>query len=97
MIYRAEWNGQVLAESAEVVMLEGNAYFPESSVRRDFLKPSETHTICPWKGTASYWTIEVAGQQNPDAAWFYPSPKTAAAKIEGRVAFWRGVVVRQVG
>ncbi|MCF6506253.1 DUF427 domain-containing protein [Blastococcus sp. MG754426] len=90
----ATWNGVVIAESDDIVTVEGNAYFPRGSVRADVLRPSETHTVCPWKGTASYFTLEVDGQQNPDAAWFYPEPETAAREITDRVAFWRGVEVR---
>jgi uncharacterized protein (DUF427 family) len=93
---RAEWNGAVLAESDDIVNVEGNAYFPEQSLRREFFQPSETHTVCPWKGTASYYSISVDGQQNRDAAWYYPQPFDAARQIKGRVAFWRGVVVRDV-
>lgn len=91
---RAEWNGEVLAESDDIVTVEGNAYFPEASLRRDFFQPSETHSVCPWKGTASYYTVRVAGKENRDAAWYYPTPSDAAKQIAGRVAFWKGVVVR---
>ena len=90
---KAVWNGEVIAQSPDTVVVEGNHYFPLASVREDVLRPSDTHSICPWKGTASYYTLEVAGQQNPDAAWFYPDPKDAAAQIRGRVAFWKGVKV----
>ncbi|MCF6743999.1 DUF427 domain-containing protein [Blastococcus sp. KM273128] len=90
----ATWNGVVIAESDDVVTVEGNAYFPRDAVRADVLRPSDKHTVCPWKGTASYFTLEVDGQQNPDAAWYYPEPKDAAREITGRVAFWRGVDVR---
>jgi uncharacterized protein (DUF427 family) len=93
---RAEWNGAVLAESDDIVNVEGNAYFPDESLRREFFQPSETHTFCPWKGTASYYTLSVAGQANRDAAWYYPQPYDAARQIKGRVAFWKGVVVRDV-
>jgi uncharacterized protein (DUF427 family) len=91
---RAEWNGEVLAQSDDIVTVEGNAYFPESSLRRQFFQPSETHSACPWKGTASYYTVRVGGKENRDAAWYYPTPKDAARQIQGRVAFWKGVVVR---
>jgi uncharacterized protein (DUF427 family) len=91
---RAEWNGEVLAESDDIVTVEGNAYFPEAALRREFFQPSETHTVCPWKGTASYYTVRVAGKENRDAAWYYPTPSDAARRITGRVAFWKGVVVR---
>jgi uncharacterized protein (DUF427 family) len=90
---RASWNGVVIAESDDIVMVEGNAYFPESSLRHECFAPSDTHTICPWKGTASYLNVVVDGETNPDAAWFYPRPSAAAKQIEGRVAFWKGVVV----
>ena len=89
----ASWNGTVVAESDDIVTVEGNAYFPREAVRDDVLRPSEKTTVCPWKGTASYYTLEVDGQTNPDAAWYYPEPKDAAAEIRDRVAFWRGVVV----
>jgi uncharacterized protein (DUF427 family) len=90
---KAIWNGAVIAESADTVVVEGNHYFPESSLNRAYVKPSDTHTICPWKGTASYYTLVVGGQENPDACWYYPEPKPKAAEIKGRVAFWRGVQV----
>jgi uncharacterized protein (DUF427 family) len=93
---RAEWNGAVLAESSDIVMVEGNAYFPESSIKREHFQPSSTHTFCGWKGTASYYTVEVGGKVNRDAAWYYPEPKDAAKQIRGRVAFWRGVEVKDV-
>ncbi|MGY1711159.1 DUF427 domain-containing protein [Geodermatophilus sp. SYSU D00758] len=89
----ARWNGTVIAESDEIVTVEGNAYFPRAAVRDDVLRESGTHTSCPWKGTASYYTVEVDGQRNPDAAWCYPEPADAARGITGRVAFWRGVEV----
>lgn len=90
---RAIWNGQVLAESDDTVVVEGNHYFPESSMRREFFKPSEHRTVCPWKGEASYYDLEVGGKQNPGAAWYYADPKPAAERIRGRLAFWRGVEV----
>ncbi|TFV71971.1 DUF427 domain-containing protein [Blastococcus sp. CT_GayMR20] len=89
----ASWNGTVIAKSDDIVTVEGNAYFPLADVRRDLLRPSDTHTWCPWKGTASYYSVEVDGQVNRDAAWYYPEPKKAAEEITGRVAFWRGVEV----
>jgi uncharacterized protein (DUF427 family) len=89
----ATWNGTVIAESDDIVTVEGNAYFPRASVRDDVLRASDTHTVCPWKGTASYLSLEVDGQVNSDAAWFYPQPKDAAAEITGRVAFWKGVQI----
>jgi uncharacterized protein (DUF427 family) len=90
----ATWNGIVIAESDDIVTVEGNAYFPRDAVRDAVLRPSETHTVCPWKGTASYFHLDVDGQVNKDAAWYYPTPKDAAQEITGRVAFWRGVEVR---
>lgn len=90
---KATWNGATLAESGETVVVEGNHYFPPGSVKQEYLRPSETHTTCPWKGEASYKTIEVDGQSNPDAAWYYPDPKDAAAEIKDHFAFWRGVEV----
>ena len=89
----ATWNGTVIAESDDIVVVEGNAYFPRDAVRDEVLRPSATHTVCPWKGTASYYSLEVDGQTNADAAWYYPEPKDAAKEITGRVAFWRGVTV----
>ena len=90
----ATWNGAVIAESDDIVTVEGNAYFPLESVHDGVLRPSATHTICPWKGTASYFSLEVDGKSNPDAAWYYPEPKDAAKEITDRVAFWKGVQVR---
>ncbi|AZI42110.1 DUF427 domain-containing protein [Deinococcus psychrotolerans] len=91
---KAIWNGQVIAESDDTVVVEGNQYFPLSSVKADFLTPSETHSVCPWKGTASYYGLSVDGKSNPDAAWYYPQPKDAAKQIKDHVAFWKGVEVR---
>ena len=90
---RAVWNGTVIAESDDTVMVEGNHYFPREAVRSDVLRPSESHTWCPWKGEASYLTVEVDGQANADAAWFYEEPKSAAARIRDHVAFWHGISV----
>jgi len=90
---KATWNGTVIAESDATVVVEGNHYFPADAIRTEFFKPSSMHTVCGWKGTASYYTIEVEGKQNPDAAWYYPSAKPDAKNIEGYVAFWKGVVV----
>jgi len=96
MTKRAEWKGAVLAESDDIVTVEGNAYFPEASLRREHLSPSDTHSVCGWKGTASYHHVSVDGAVNRDAAWYYPDPKDAAKEIRGRVAFWKGVTVRDV-
>ena len=90
----ATWNGAVVAESDDIVTVEGNAYFPRAAVREDVLRPSDTHSFCPWKGTASYLSLEVDGKTNRDAAWYYPEPKDAATEITDRVAFWKGVEVR---
>jgi uncharacterized protein (DUF427 family) len=90
---KASWNGTVLAESDRTVIVEGNHYFPPESVRGAYFRPSDTHTVCPWKGTASYHSVEVNGERNPDAAWYYPDPKPAAAQIKDHVAFWKGVQV----
>ena len=91
---QAIWNDTVIAESDETVVVEGNHYFPRASVREDVLRDSAKQTRCPWKGLASYYTIEVDGKTNPDAAWYYPQPSDAAQEIAGRVAFWKGVEVR---
>ena len=90
---KATWNGAVLAESDRTVVVEGNHYFPPEALRREFFEPSDSHTFCGWKGTASYYTVVVGGERNPDAAWYYPDPKPEAAEIAGRVAFWKGVTV----
>jgi uncharacterized protein (DUF427 family) len=90
---RAIWNGKVIAESNDTVVVEGNHYFPRESVDESVLVDSSTHTTCPWKGEASYFSLTVDGETNHDAAWFYETPKSAAAQIKDRVAFWRGVTV----
>ena len=90
---KATWNGELIAESNETVVVEDNHYFPPEAVRRELLRESDTHTTCPWKGVASYYHIEVDGQVNEDAAWYYPEPSEAAQNIKNHVAFWRGVVV----
>lgn len=90
---RAIWNDTVLAESDDTVVVEGNHYFPLASLDRDKFRPSDHHTTCPWKGEASYFDVVADGDVNPNAAWYYPTPKDAAAEITGRVAFWRGVRV----
>ena len=90
---KAIWNGMTLAESNEGHMVEGNYYFPPQALKRQYVKPSTTHTTCPWKGEASYYNIVVDGKVNKDAAWYYPSPKEAAKHITGYVAFWKGVQV----
>jgi len=90
---KAMWNGQTIAESDDTVVVESNHYFPKNSVKTEFLADSATHTTCPWKGLASYYSLTVDGQTNPDAAWFYPNPKPAANQIKDYVAFWKGVKV----
>jgi uncharacterized protein (DUF427 family) len=90
---KAVWNGAVIAESEETVIVEGNHYFPRDAVRSSHLKESSTKTNCPWKGMASYYTLSVGDQENPDSAWYYPDPKPAAANIQDRIAFWKGVTV----
>jgi uncharacterized protein (DUF427 family) len=90
---KAIWEGEVLAESDDIVMVEGNKYFPADAIHREYFKPSSQTTICPWKGTASYYDIEVNGKTNAAAAWYYAEPKSAAKQIRGRVAFWKGVRV----
>ena len=90
---KAVWNNQIIAESEETVVVEGNHYFPPSSINKSFFKETETHTICPWKGQASYYTLEVDGKENKDAAWYYPQASELAKNIEGYVAFWNGVSV----
>ena len=90
---KATWNGAVLAESDDTVVVEGNHYFPPDSISREHFRESETHTVCPWKGTASYYDVVVGDDVNRDAAWYYPQPKDAARQIKEHVAFWRGVKV----
>ena len=90
---KATWNGAVLAESDRTVVIEGNQYFPPDAVRREYLRESEKHTTCPWKGLASYYDVVVDGKVNADAAWYYPQPKDAAKQIRDHVAFWHGVTV----
>jgi uncharacterized protein (DUF427 family) len=94
---KAIWNGTVIAEASDdaVEIVEGNVYFPVEAVRPDVLRPSNTHTVCGWKGTASYYDVAVDGAVNSDAAWYYPQPKEAARNITGRIAFWKGVRVER--
>jgi uncharacterized protein (DUF427 family) len=91
---KAIWNNKVIAESDDTIQLEGNSYFPADAVNTDYLKPSQHQSVCPWKGTASYYDLVVDGKTNKDAAWYYPEPKDAAKEIIGRVAFWRGVEIK---
>ena len=90
---RATWRGVTLAESDDTVVVEGNHYFPPEALKKEHFEPSEHHTVCGWKGTASYFHVTVNGQRNENAAWYYPAPKEAAKQIAGRVAFWKGVEV----
>ena len=90
---RAIWNETVVAESNRCAVVEGNQYFPPDAVKREFLRESQTHTVCGWKGTASYYDVVVNGQTNKDAAWYYPGTKPAADNVKGYIAFWKGVKV----
>lgn len=90
---KAVWNDQVIAESNDIVTVENNAYFPASALKQEFLRPSSHTSVCGWKGTARYYSLDVGGKVNADAVWYYPEPKAAAAEIRGRVAFWKGVKV----
>jgi uncharacterized protein (DUF427 family) len=92
---KAIWRGKVIAESDAFETVEGNVYFPPQALVREHFRPSEHHTVCGWKGTASYYDVVVDGETNPSAAWFYPDPKPAAANIKGHVAFWKGVTVER--
>ncbi|HXO36432.1 MAG TPA: DUF427 domain-containing protein, partial [Candidatus Acidoferrales bacterium] len=92
---KAMWEGAVLAESDATVEVEGNQYFPPNSILKEYFKVSDAHSVCPWKGTASYYDVEVNGKRNDGAAWFYPEPKEAAKQIRGYVAFWKGVRVEK--
>ncbi len=92
---RAIWNGVVVAESDEFEEVEGNVYFPPDTVKQEYFRPSDTHTVCGWKGTASYYTLAVNGAENRDAAWYYPEASEAASNIRGYVAFWHGVEVER--
>ncbi len=87
------WRDTVIAESEDTVVVEGNHYFPREAVNDEFLEPSDRHTTCPWKGVASYYDVIVDGEVNRAAAWFYPDPSSAAARVKDRIAFWRGVKV----
>ncbi|SDI77561.1 Uncharacterized conserved protein, DUF427 family [Frankineae bacterium MT45] len=93
MTVRATLNGTVIAESDNTVIVEGNHYFPKDDVSADVLTDSDTHTVCPWKGTASYYSVTVGDETSADAAWYYPTPKEAAIEITDRIAFWKDVKV----
>ncbi|WP_299105444.1 DUF427 domain-containing protein [uncultured Winogradskyella sp.] len=90
---KAIFNNKTIAESNDTIVIENNHYFPHDSINKEFFKPSETHSVCPWKGTASYYTIEVDGKENKDAAWYYPEVSELAKGIKNRVAFWKGVKI----
>jgi uncharacterized protein (DUF427 family) len=91
---KAIWKDTIIAQSENTIIVENNHYFPPDSVRHEYLRPSQRHSVCPWKGTASYYDVVVAGDANDDAAWYYPEPKEAAQGIRGYVAFWNGVSVK---
>ena len=90
---KAIWNGQTIAESDDIVTVEGNVYFPDGALNRAYIQPSTHSSVCSWKGTAHYYSLQVDGAANPNAVWYYPDPKPAAAEIKHRVAFWKGVEV----
>ncbi len=90
---KATWNGETIAESNDTIVVEGNHYFPADSIKKEFFQPSQTHTVCGWKGTASYYDVVVNGETNKDAAWYYPETKPDADNIKGYLAFWKGVKV----
>lgn len=92
---KATWNNTVLGESNGTVVVEGNQYFPPDSIKTEYFQPSDTHTVCGWKGTASYYDIVVNGDTNKDAAWYYPEAKIDAKNIEGYIAFWKGVEISE--
>ncbi len=92
---KAVWNGKVLAESDQTIIIESNHYFPSDSINEEFFKKTSHQTVCPWKGTASYYSLEVDGRENQNAAWYYPNPKDAASEIKNHVAFWKGVEVTE--
>ncbi|TVQ18753.1 MAG: DUF427 domain-containing protein [Bacteroidetes bacterium] len=92
---QATWNNKTIASSNNTEVVEGNHYFPEDSIEKEFFKPSNHTTVCPWKGTAHYYHLEVEGKTNENAAWYYPEPKAAASQIKNHIAFWKGVVVNK--
>ncbi|MEP0367895.1 MAG: DUF427 domain-containing protein [Cyclobacteriaceae bacterium] len=91
---KAIWNGEVIAESDNTIVVENNHYFPPTEIKKEFFKETDTHTVCPWKGTASYYSLDVNGKTNADAAWYYPEASELAKNIKGYVAFWKGVEVK---
>lgn len=90
---KAIWNGQVIAESDDTLVVENNHYFPKDTIKKEYFSKSDTHTICPWKGTANYYSVDVDGNSNKDAAWYYPTPSELAKNIKNYVAFWKGVEI----
>lgn len=92
---KAIWNNKVIAESEDTLVIENNHYFPADSIKKEYFKSSDTHTTCPWKGVASYYSLEVDGETNTDAAWYYPETSELAKKIKGRIAFWKGVAIEE--
>lgn len=92
---KAIWNGEIIARSNETIVVENNHYFPPDSINSAFLRPSQTHSVCPWKGEASYYDVIVKGKTNKDAAWYYPEPKAAAENIKDYIAFWKGVEITE--
>lgn len=92
---KAIWNDKVIAEAKETIVVENNHYFPVESINKEYFKKSTTHTLCPWKGEASYFSIEVDGKINEDAAWYYPDPKPEADAIKNYIAFWKGIEIRE--
>jgi uncharacterized protein (DUF427 family) len=93
---KATWNGVVIAESEVFEVVEGNYYFPPTTIKSEYFEETSTHTVCSWKGEANYYTLTVNGEKNKDAAWYYPNPKPKAENIKGYIAFWRGVKVEKV-
>lgn len=91
---KAIWNGKIIAESADTINIEGNHYFPPKDIHMEYFEQNDTHTTCPWKGVASYYTIQVEGKKNVDGAWYYPETSELAKNIKGYVAFWKGVEVK---
>lgn len=95
--YRAIWNEAVVAESDDTIVVDGYRYFPVPSVRPEHLRPSSHHSVCGWKGQASYYDLTVGGDVNPNAAWYYPDPKPAAEMVDGHIGFWHGVRIESIG
>jgi len=92
---KAIWNNTIIAESSDTIVIENNHYFPAESIKKEYFSETNTHTTCPWKGVASYYSLNVDGKENPDAAWYYPKVSNLAKSIEGRIAFWKGVQITE--